>query len=154
MTDGELLAQEWDAQESDAQECDLQNGDAYASVLLRVIVIMMLADGEIADAEVSTIVKVYHQKTGIRLDHEAINLAIEETLADKEDSFVQMAGAALSAEQKVEILRGAAAVSMADNALGDTEGSYLLLVAEQLGVPGAELSAILQEAAASLHPTA
>jgi uncharacterized tellurite resistance protein B-like protein len=141
MTNGELLA----------QESDLQNGDAYAAVLLRVILIMMLADGEIADAEVTTIVEIYHQQTGIWLDVETISLAVQETLADKEDSFVQMGGAALSAEQKAEILRSATAVSLSDNDRCGTETSCLFMVARQFGIPGAELIEILREAAASVH---
>jgi uncharacterized tellurite resistance protein B-like protein len=135
-------------------EPGIHDCEVYMDVLLRVIVTMMLADGEIADREVTTIVDVYHQKTAVRLDEDTIDDVIESVLEDTEDNFVQAVSSSMSGWQKAEILRGGVAVAMADDDFGDNEAAYLLMVAGQLGISRAEFSAILEEIVPQARVTA
>lgn len=83
---------------------------------LRVMLLMMLADGVIADSEVRTVAEVYQSLGGEFLPSSAVLTQAEHARADRRDidEYLETTALTLNEEGKLTVIRGAYEVAAAD----------------------------------------
>lgn len=113
----------------------------------RVLLFMMMADGEVDEAEIVEITEVYQEICGKALDPEVIRA--EATLLAHDDRTVagtiDRVDSMLNDEGRKIILRGAAMVAFSDQDFDATEEALLFEIAEAMGLGTADVDAVVAE---------
>lgn len=122
---------------------------AYQDVMLRVMVHMMLADGEIDDSEIEVIRAVYGKLSGTEIGADDVHAQIE-TIRAAEDRFhddLAAMGLMLNDSGKEAVIRSACMVAAADGVFQEEEQDLLGEIADALEVTPAHLRGLLTEMA-------
>ena len=102
----------------------------------RVMVLTMLADGEIEDDEVVSIQKQYSEMTGRQLTVEQVQREAREAQEDGQDvaAYLGPLGRSLDDDDRRMIVRAAHAVASSDGFVLEEEEGTLHQIAEALGM--------------------
>lgn len=104
--------------------------------LLSVMVVMSLADGELADAEVLRIRWIFERLTLRALAADDVTAVIDQVRADKTDlsAVLALAGDELGLRDRRTVLKAAFGIASADGKVVDTEDAMMLRIAKALRI--------------------
>ena len=114
----------------------------YYSAILRVMVVMMMIDGQIDDDEIAVLQDIFRELTNHSLRLQEIRDSIEEANIETTSEYLQALGPSLSAEHKEQIIRAALMIALADGEVRDVEQGYIAEIAFDLGVSRQQVTAI------------
>lgn len=119
----------------------------YQTVMRRVMIEMMLADGVLEENEIASIQEIYPRLTGRALTREEIMSEADQTRRTGGDvlTYLSRMNSMLNNSGRESILRAAAHVAMADGAFAPSEKQFMNKAAEALGVTQTHLNGILAE---------
>ena len=116
-------------------------------LMLRAMITMAQADGELADVESATISAVYNKVTGDSIEEAEIEIAAKGILASgralKED--LSAASSSMDKQVKESIVKAAYLVLIADGEVAAGERKKLFDIANALKMPEIQVSAILED---------
>jgi len=113
----------------------------------RVMVAMMMADGEMDDAELRTIAKIYCDITGTQLSETEIReeaLAVQQESVSIQDYLINI-GAALNSHGKELVVKAAFYVAAADGQFQDEEKQVIVDITNALQITSSHLNGIMAE---------
>ncbi len=112
----------------------------------RVMVLTMLADGEIEDEEIASIQAQYSEMTGRQLTVQQVQREAAEAVADGRDvgDYLRSLGRSLDDEDKRMIVRAAHAVANSDGFVLEEEEGTLQQIAKALGMSSDQIAACLE----------
>ena len=115
--------------------------DDEMNLLLRVMVMLMLADGVIKEEEIATIGRIYHQVMNHQLHADEIRLEIAaaEKEADSLGPYLKEIGPDLDSDVKELIVQAAYLVAGADGEIVEVEQLMVIGLGEAFGMGEAEL---------------
>lgn len=121
---------------------------ANASFILRTMVAMAAADGDLDAREISLIQQIYQDQTGIKIDAKEIANA-KEANARSGTLLNELAASANTLDQdtKEEIIRSAYLVLLADDHIAGEERRKLKDISAALQIPEIHFGAILEDLA-------
>jgi tellurite resistance protein len=129
------------------QQPDVLIRAEYENAIRRVMVLMMLADGSIADEEVQTIKKIHEALTENQLT--AGDIRDEVAVARREEesivAYLQRIEPYVNNQGKELILKAAIHVAMADGDFDEEEVKLLLTITACLGLTAAHLKGVMAE---------
>ncbi len=128
---------------SNAGEAELQARFHWA--VKRVMVLMMLVDGDVADEEVEAVRELYRQLTNIELSAEDVRLEVSEVEREPQSVATCLAGCAgmLNDEGKEIVVRAAFLVAAADGNYDDREKALIAEIGQALGMSEAHLNGVV-----------
>ena len=117
---------------------------AYLNGMKRVMVQMMMADGQIAPAEKQLLRGMYKSLANQDLTDEAIDKEVQSLRSARGDilGYLRQLGASLNESGKMQVLRAAHMVATADGTLELNEGQLLVNMAGALGVSQQQFNAV------------
>lgn len=117
----------------------------FHQAVKRVMVHMMLADGEIEDEETQTIRHVYGQLTNCEMSEEDVLSEIEQVQHEQQDVTTSLAKWAghLNDNGKEMVIKAAFLVAAADGEFQDEEKELLAAVGQALGMSSAHLNGVI-----------
>jgi tellurite resistance protein len=120
----------------------------FHAAILRTLVLMMVTDDEVHDAEVDAVVDIYRSVTGREPPEELVRQEIAAAIEPPRDAVGYLASVApfLNVNGKRLVLRAAAAMAAADGTLTTGERSLLAALAHAVDIDEAERDAILEAA--------
>lgn len=116
-------------------------------LILRVMISMAAADGDIADVESATICAVFEAITGERAVEAEVDAAVSAYEKRRTNIADDLAGAAPSLDKSIKegIVRAAYLVLRADGRVAARERKKLVDIAHALKMPEIHISAILED---------
>lgn len=119
----------------------------FRATLKQVMASMIVADGDIADAEVEVVSSVYEKVTGLPLADDEVRTAAEEAVGKWEVAVAGVRALApdLIDEAKALFVKACLLVAGADGHLDDEEWGLLVQVAGAAGLDSEEFQSILNE---------
>ena len=124
----------------------------FYETLLNVMILMMLVDGTIEDAEKAAIGDLFEKIVGIDLAPQDLNAEIRRAIARGPDGLMFDIAAqrhTLDQEMRIMFLRAALLVAFSDGEFADAEQHGLARIAEALGVTDEQLRAMIEELSAA-----
>lgn len=117
----------------------------FQLVIKRVMILMLLADGVVADAELEVIRRIYLKLSEIDLSLEDLRLEVEAARKDVADVllYLERNGKVLNARGKELVIKSAFLVAAADDQFQDKERQLLADIGKTLELSNAEVQAIL-----------
>ncbi len=117
----------------------------FQLVIKRVMILMLLADGVIADAELEVIRRIYLRLSTVDIPMEDLRKEIEAAQEDVSDVLVYLArlGPILNPRGKELVIKSAFLVAAADDQFQDKERQLLADIGKTLELSNAEVQAIL-----------
>ena len=111
----------------------------------RVMVLVMLADGEIGDDEVATIQREMGRIAGVAPSAQRVRREAAEAREDGASvaAYLRALGRSLDDEERATILKAACAVAGSDGFVRDEEAGVLHEVAAALGFSGDQVAALI-----------
>lgn len=119
----------------------------YEDALLEAMVVMMLVDRDIDDAEIDRLRAGFWQVTASSLTDETIQNAIDRASVGRVTDGIRRLRYQLDPTERETILSSAIVVASADGSLGDVEYDMAVLLGEALGFDEMEMRAIWQKLA-------
>lgn len=121
----------------------------FQAAMKRVMVLMMLADGVVAEEEVAVICNIYRQLSGTALDRQAIEREIAAARADGRaiDAYLRQAVGTLNDKGKELVMRAAHQVAGADGVIQLQERALLAQIGKALDLSSKRVEGIIAEAA-------
>lgn len=109
----------------------------FQRAIRRVMVLMMMADGELADSERAAIQRIHRQVIGVELSDEDLQAELEQARQENQDvnAYLGDLRAKLNRSGKELVLSAAYHVAAADGVLRDQELVLLLKLADALELP-------------------
>jgi tellurite resistance protein len=122
----------------------------FERAVKRVMVMMMLADGNVEASEVERIREVYEQLADVKLSEADVHAEADKARAEKLslDQFLQSVAARLNDQGKELVVKAAMMVAASDGNLADEELKLLTDIGRALGMTPAHLKGVLQQQAA------
>jgi uncharacterized tellurite resistance protein B-like protein len=118
----------------------------YQAALLRILALLVAADGKVRDEELRTVQRIFEGVTGKRLSREEVRAEVE--VAGREPTtaarFLARVMGYLNEYGKEQILRGAALVSCCDGELHDREAEVVRRFGSVLRLPAERVAALLR----------
>jgi len=117
----------------------------FQLVIKRVMILMLLADGVVADAELEIIRKIYLKLSEIDLSLEDLRIEVEAARKDVGDVLIYLErnGKVLNARGKELVIKSAFLVATADEQFADKERQLLADIGKTLELSNAQVQAIL-----------
>lgn len=116
----------------------LHSGDATVSAmaLIRCMIATSVADGHLHDEEIATILKIYTQLTGSRMDESTVREAAAHMQSEGTDIIGELANikSILDNDLKLKIIRSSLYILAADGALSEDEEFIIDAIREGLGI--------------------
>jgi tellurite resistance protein len=127
---------------------------AYLSGMKRVMVQVMLADGEIQPAEVQLLRGIYKNVANRVLGQQEIDAEVDALRAQKADPFFYLGnlGEMLNEDGKVRVLRAAVLVATADGSLQASEQQLLAKIARALSLGESKFRQVVNEVLGQPQP--
>ncbi|MEX1184452.1 MAG: TerB family tellurite resistance protein [Gemmatimonadota bacterium] len=131
----------------DSHEARAVIASEYQHALRRVLALLVITDGRVRDAEITTVQRIYEAVTGTRLRREEVLAEMEEvrlhpvTVA----SYLARVVGRLNERGKEQVLRGAAMVSGADGEVHRTEAGMIHRLGAVLKLDDARIAAVLRD---------
>lgn len=124
----------------------------YQYAIKRVMVLMMMADGVIDDAEVGVIADIYQAITGSPLTEAGVRSEISEAEAAGSSvaHYLGSMQGKLNHNGKSEVVRAAFMVAAADGVIHDDETALLTQIGDALGLSKNEMRLIIDEQLAAM----
>jgi uncharacterized tellurite resistance protein B-like protein len=126
--------------------------DDFYETLLNVMILMMLVDGTIEDAERGAISDLFEKIVGIELAQTDLDAEIGRAVNRGPDGLMFDIAAqrhTLDQEMRIMFLRAALLVAFSDGEFADAEQHGLARIAEALGVTDEQLRAMIEELSAA-----
>lgn len=122
----------------------------FERAVKRVMVMMMLADGNVESSEVDRIREVYEQLANVKLTEADVHAEADKARAEKQslDQFLQSVAARLNDNGKELVIKAAMLVAASDGNLAEAELKLLAEIARALGMSPAHFKGVLQQKAA------
>lgn len=122
----------------------------FERAVKRVMVMMMLADGAVEDAEVQRIRQVYGNLAKVELTDADVHAEADRARAEKQslDQFLQGVASKLNDSGKELVIKAAMLVAAADGDLAESELKLLSEIARALGMSQAHFKGVLEQQAA------
>jgi uncharacterized tellurite resistance protein B-like protein len=122
----------------------------FERAVKRVMVMMMLADGNVESSEVERIREVFEQIAGVKLSEADVHAEADKARAEKVslDQFLQGVAARLNDNGKELVVKAAMLVAASDGNLAEEELKLLTDIARALGMSPSHLKGVLQQQAA------
>lgn len=117
----------------------------YHSAIKKVMIHMLLADGVIDNAEVNTVLEVYHRITGSHIEKATLLdeiSAIEKSKEDFSDTLLNLQGC-LNDEGKEMVVKSALYVALADGEFQEEEKTMLTKIGTDLGMTQAHIQGVV-----------
>lgn len=117
----------------------------FQLAIKRVMILMLLADGVIADAELEVIRRIYSKLSAVDLPVEALREEVEAARQDVGDVLVYLerVAPALNPRGKELVIKSAFLVAAADDQFQDKERELLAAIGKTLELSSAQVQAIL-----------
>jgi tellurite resistance protein len=122
----------------------------FERAVKRVMVMMMLADGNVEAAEVERIRQVYENLAKVQLTEADVHAEADKARAEKQslDQFLQGVASKLNDSGKELVIRAAMLVAAADGNLAEAELKLLAEIARALGMSPAHFKGVIEQQAA------
>ncbi len=129
------------------------NGEAerfeaeFHRAVRRVMIEMLLADGEIDDREVETVLEIYEQLAGTALSEQALRSEIATIHDDHRGvkEYLSEVGGHLNDHGKEMVVRAAFMVATADDVFHDDEKALLGVIGEALQMSPTHIKAVIDQ---------
>ena len=121
----------------------------YENAIKKLMILMLLADGEIDESEIDSVITIYEKITNTVLSREKLIREID-NLKDKNHDVIDFTGSLrgqLNDHGKETIIKVAYLIACADGEFHESEQELLLQIAESLDFSKAHLTAVLKEMA-------
>ena len=121
----------------------------YENAIKKLMILMLLADGEIDENEINSVITIYEKITNTVLSREELIREID-NLKDKNHDVIDFTGSLrgqLNDHGKETIIKVAYLIAYADGEFHESEQDLLLKIAESLDFSKAHLTAVLKEMA-------
>ncbi len=117
----------------------------FHKAVKRVMVLMMLADGNVDPEEVRIVREVYGQLANVQLSEDEVNAEIEDAQSDSRGIEAYLADLAgnLNDTGKEIVLRGAFLVAAADGEFQEEEQQLMGSIGQALGMSSAHVNGVL-----------
>jgi len=122
----------------------------FERAVKRVMVMMMLADGNVESSEVERIREVFEQIASVKLTEADVHAEADKVRAEKVslDQFLKSVAARLNDNGKEMVVKAAMLVAASDGNLADEELQLLADIARALGMSKAHFEGVLHQKAA------
>lgn len=131
----------------DPQAANLQLEALFFVAVKHVMIGMLLADGEIDDAEVAMLQSQYEQLTGTQITEDDLReeIAVISAGGASPVELVQRLAPQLNDSGKETVIRAAHAIASADGSFDSDEQVLLAQIGQAMGLTRAHLAGIMQE---------
>jgi len=121
---------------------------AYQTAIKQVMIHMLLADGQVDDAEVDASISVYREVTGSALDRAALleDIMVAQSQPSDISASLKAISMNLNDEGKEMVLRAALLVALADGEFQQEEQIFLTSVGRDLGMSDAHITGVISHA--------
>lgn len=120
----------------------------YHIAIKKVMIHMLLADGEIDDAEIDSVLDVYERVTSAKLDKAELMEEIKSIEQSRESfsSALSSLQGSLNEEGKEMVVKAALYVALADGEFHEDEKDMLAQIGKDLGMTSAHLQGVISSA--------
>jgi tellurite resistance protein len=137
-----------DVLEWDPESSNIEFEAEFQTAIKKVMIHMLLADGEVDDAEVETAIDVYQKVAGMAIDPQSFRNEIEQVQTQHSslaDSLAAVQGN-LNDEGKEMVLQAALLVAMADGEFQQEEQDLIEVIGHGLGMSKAHVHGVINSA--------